>query len=422
LPVQVNSRALHRFTLLAAAATFALLGAGGLVTSHGAGMAVPDWPNTFGYNMFFFPVSQWIGGIFYEHTHRLLASGVGLLTAILAVWLHGRKARGFLRWTGVLLVALAILAMFAGSARRADAVVLGLTGLAAALASRIWPRSEPAEPWLRSLGLAAFFAVVLQGVLGGLRVVLFKDQIGIFHATLAQLFFVLMCSLALFTSPWWNRKFGPAARQMRLATVGQPQLNSVPVSKLSWLCFGTALLILVQLILGATMRHQHAGLAIPDFPLAYGKVWPSMDSQSVAHYNQQRIEVVALNPITAFQIGLQMAHRILALGIIIAVGWCARLSRRTLGAAHPVARLMLGWIGLILLQALLGAATIWSKKAADVATAHVLVGALSLTLGSISSLLLVSEFGTRSRIGSSQKRSEPANSFGGQPSPAVGFK
>src|SRR5260370_22390175 len=102
------SRALHRCALLVALATFILLIAGGLVTSHGVGMAVPDWPNTYGYNMFFFPISQWVGGIFYEHTHRLLASAVGLLTSILAVWLHGTNARPWLRWGGLALVALGI--------------------------------------------------------------------------------------------------------------------------------------------------------------------------------------------------------------------------------------------------------------------------------------------------------------------------
>jgi len=78
---------LHRFSLLLAMAVLGLLCLGGLVTSHEAGMAVPDWPNTFGYNMFFFPFSKWVGGIFYEHSHRILASAVGFLTIILAVWL-----------------------------------------------------------------------------------------------------------------------------------------------------------------------------------------------------------------------------------------------------------------------------------------------------------------------------------------------
>src|SRR5436190_6782927 len=123
---------LSRYALLTALATLVLICFGGLVTSHEAGMAVPDWPNTFGYNLFFFPISKWIGGIFYEHTHRLVASGVGLLTTVLAVWLWLRESRRWLRWLGVL----------------------------------------------------AFFAVVLQGVLGGLQVVLFQDEIGIFHAAL----------------------------------------------------------------------------------------------------------------------------------------------------------------------------------------------------------------------------------------------
>src|SRR6516164_10283228 len=86
-------RALHRFALLTAVAAFLLLGVVGLVTSHGVGMAVPDWPNTYGYNMFLFPVSKWVGGVFYEHSHRLSASAVGLLTTVLALWLYGRNAR-----------------------------------------------------------------------------------------------------------------------------------------------------------------------------------------------------------------------------------------------------------------------------------------------------------------------------------------
>ena len=100
------SAALHRFALLTAVATLGLVGVGGLVTSHGVGMAVPDWPNTYGYNMFFFPISKWVGGVFYEHTHRLVASAVGLMTTVLALWLYGRSARRFMRWSGVALLLL----------------------------------------------------------------------------------------------------------------------------------------------------------------------------------------------------------------------------------------------------------------------------------------------------------------------------
>jgi cytochrome c oxidase assembly protein subunit 15 len=360
---------LHRFAVFTAAATLGLVGIGGLVTSHGAGMAVPDWPNTYGYNMFFFPVSQWVGGVFYEHTHRLVASGAGLLTVVLALWFYGRTARPVMRWGGLILLLLGVAAAAAVSRRWADGAIIGLAGLAMFGASWIWPSCEPSAKWLRWCGIAALVAVVLQGVLGGLRVVLLKDAIGIFHATLAQLFFVLICAIALFTSRWWqtlpSRK--PSAINYQLPTV----------------FLSATLLILGQLALGAAMRHEHAGLAIPDFPLAYGKLWPAMDADSIAHYNQQRIEVMAANPITAFQIGLQMIHRLLAIAILGAVAYAAWSAWRALGGKSYLSRLALAWLGVILSQVALGAATIWSNKAADIATAHVLAGALSLAFGMI---------------------------------------
>src|SRR5215813_12205019 len=104
----IDNRWLHRFAVMTAFAGLCLICVGGLVTSHGAGMAVPDWPNTYGYNMFFFPFSKWIGGIFYEHTHRLVASAVGLLTTILGLWVWGGKARAFLTWTSLIIFLLAI--------------------------------------------------------------------------------------------------------------------------------------------------------------------------------------------------------------------------------------------------------------------------------------------------------------------------
>ncbi len=384
---------LHRFAVLTAVATFGLLGAGGLVTSHGVGMAVPDWPNTYGYNLFFFPFSRWVGGVFYEHSHRLLASGVGLLTAVLALWLYGRKSRPLLRWAGAALAAAAAATLLAAPGRRADVFVLVLTSGAALVASWFWPRCEPSPRWLRRLGLIAFFAVVLQGVLGGLRVVLFKDQIGIFHAALAQLFFALTCALALFTSGWWQRANAAAELRERAAEPAAPEHPDPPATGSDamarrlrrWFVL-TTLLVLGQLVLGATMRHQHAGLAIPDFPLAYGKLWPAMDAASVARYNQERLEVLDVNPITGFQIGLQMVHRLAAVLIAGAAVYCAWLARRGLGPRTVSSRLSVCWLGLILFQALLGAATIWTDKAADVATAHVLGGALTLALGVMLSL------------------------------------
>ncbi|MGA9453497.1 MAG: COX15/CtaA family protein [Verrucomicrobiia bacterium] len=352
---------LHRFILVTAAATFLLLGSGGMVTSHEAGMSVPDWPNTYGYNMFLFPVSKWVGGIFYEHTHRLLASGIGLLTTVLAAWL----------WLG------------------------------------------DSRKWMRWLGVLAFVLVALQGVLGGLRVTLDMDKLGIVHGALAQLFFVLTCALALFTSRWWQN----VAQASRL-----PDQNTLPsaagTAALHWLVLFTTLLIFLQLVLGATMRHQHAGLAIPDFPAAYGKIWPDTGAAAVALYNEHRMSVVAENPITAFQIILQMAHRLVALAIFVLVAVCAwrahrcssRLSVSESGLKVELQlarRLSLFWLVLIVGQIALGAATIWSNKAADVATAHVLVGALALVTGALGCIIafgpaVAALYGRRASVRQSQ--------------------
>jgi cytochrome c oxidase assembly protein subunit 15 len=396
---------LRRFAVLTAVATLGLLGVGGLVTSHGVGMAVPDWPNTYGYNMFFFPVSRWVGGIFYEHTHRLFASGVGLMTTILFLWLYGKNARPFMRWVGMVLLLLAVGTWLFIPRRWTDGVVLGATGLALLGASFVWPQCEPAAKWLRRLGLAAFFAVVLQGVLGGLRVVLYKDAIGIFHATLAQLFFVLVCAIALFTSTWWQNR-GARGGERRAEV-----LRRTPaVLRLGFV--GTTVLILCQLILGAAMRHQHAGLAIPDFPLAYGRLWPATDPASVAGYNQHRIEVLSVNPITAFQIALQMVHRMMAFVILGGVAFCAWSTRRALPGKNILSRMTLVWLGLIMTQVLLGAATIWSDKAADIATAHVLVGALSLAVGVIVGIISSHELVLTRRVIDlppvAEARTEPA--------------
>src|SRR5258706_10262683 len=97
----VDNPWLNRFAFLTAIVTFGLIAIGGLVTSHGVGMAVPDWPTTYGYNMFLFPISKWVGGVLYEHSHRLMASLVGLLTSILAIWMWVREAHSKERWLGV---------------------------------------------------------------------------------------------------------------------------------------------------------------------------------------------------------------------------------------------------------------------------------------------------------------------------------
>jgi len=368
---------LFGFAVLTALATLALIGIGGLVTSHEAGMSVPDWPTTYGYNMFLFPINKWLGGIFYEHSHRLLASLVGLMTTILAVWLWLKDRR----------------------------------------------------PWMSWLGVTAFLLVVAQGVLGGLRVTMHMDSLGIYHATIAQLFFVLTCAIALFTSRWWmelERRLPARREEISAGKQAVPEAGA----PLRGLVLFTTLLIFVQLIIAAAMRHQHAGLAISDFPLAHGKLWPDTSAEAVARYNAQRVSINAENPITAFQIELQMAHRVVALAILICVGITVFCSRRCQSAERAIAppthvggyesmvavRLSLFWLGLILFQVGLGAATIWTNKAADVATAHVLVGALALALGALWCAIAYREtvaavFDRRTE----QQRTRSAGTIGAQP-------
>ena len=352
--------------------TFVLVWIGGLVTSHGAGLSVPDWPNTYGYNMFFFPPAKWIGGILFEHSHRLVASAVGLLTMILALWLYGRNSRPVLRWGGILFMVAGVACCVKFPAHDKENIFLALLGLGAMGASFVWPAGAPSPRWQRIMGLCAFAAVVVQGVLGGLRVTQLDDRIGIFHATLAQLFLLLVCCIAISQTEFWRRL---------------PVQAESDQARLRFFFVVTASLVLGQLVLGATMRHQHAGLAIPDFPAAYGKLWPDTSPAAVLSYNQNRFETSADNPITAFQIYLQMAHRLAAVILLIAVGFGAWRARRYLGSRHAVTRLASYWFGLVVVQALLGVATIWTGKSADVATAHVACGALCLVTGGLTALI-----------------------------------
>jgi len=286
-----------------------------MVTSKNVGLSVPDWPTTFGYNMFLFPVSRWVGGILFEHTHRLMGSVVGLLTIVLAVWL----------WLG--------------DDRR----------------------------WVRNLGVIAVVAVIMQGILGGLRVTMMKDQIGIFHACVAQAFLGLLVFIAVVTTKFWRSHVD------RL-------INSRSFSRIKTLAVAITVAIYVQLALGATMRHQHRDLAILDFPTANGVWIPNTSAAALAKINAWR-DVRALSNVTAFQIWLQMAHRFLALIIAIAViAFCARVLTETRGFG-ALKRLSVLWVALVLCQIALGAWVIWSNKAADIATTHVAIGAVMLSFG-----------------------------------------
>lgn len=370
---------------MTALATLGLVVMGGLVTSHGVGMAVPDWPTSYGYNMFALPVSMWLtGGVFHEHTHRLWASAVGVLVVALTRWLGGRKACVPLMVVGLTEIVTGMILLRLGADWKGTGHFLSGIGGVVLLGGVVWVKHAPATKPLPALGWLAFGLVQLQGLLGGLRVVLDAQIVtdvrlgtafGIVHGCLGQAFLVLLCVIALLTSRGWRERYKGRLTESVPANVALGRL----------FVLGTALIFL-QLMIGATMRHQHAGLAIPDFPLAYGKIWPDLSAEAVARYNQQRVEITAANAITPFQVWLQMVHRLMALVVLFGVGFTAWQVRRV-GGARPVRLIASAWLGLILVQVALGAWTIWSNKAADIATAHVLVGALSLVTGVVGCII-----------------------------------
>ena len=282
---------LHRFAKFVAGCTVLLVLAGSLVTSTDSGLSVPDWPTTYGWNMFTFPPSKWVGGILYEHGHRLIASTVGFLTIILAAWLWMSDSRRWMKW----------------------------------------------------LGVGALGAVIAQGVLGGLTVMFFLPApISTAHAGLAEIFFCMTVAIALFTSPRWIDGYGSclasAEGLRRLATT-------------------TTTLVYCQILVGATMRHTGAGLAIPDFPLMFGHLWPT-------HWDPK--------------IAIHFTHRVGALLVTLAVlaTAVAVFTRTSVSELRRPAGLL---VALVAVQVTLGAFTVLTRRDIWINSLHVVCGALVLT-------------------------------------------
>lgn len=388
MATQKHSDWLQRFAIFTVLCTLLLIGMGGLVTSREAGLAVPDWPTSFGYNMFLLPFSQWIGkfGIFEEHSHRLMASLVGLLTAVIAGWIWVREATGQARVLalGGIVVSLGLMGV------RTEPVFYAMAILAVIVTAVSVFNITKHPHALRWWAMLAYSMVIVQGVLGGLRVTQTNAQIGVFHGTLAQVFLLVLTALALFNSRWWKQTPAASNESERAPRVVRTHF------------FYASILIFLQLVIGATMRHQHAGLPVWDFPAAHGQVWPDTSKADIATYNQNRLAlqqqlhadgqaldskghpIVYLHTgkeITAKHLRLHMSHRVVAVFILLIVIGSAVVTHRRLGAGHALSKLCLGWMGLILLQAVLGALTVLKYKPADIATLHVLCGALALLTG-----------------------------------------
>ena len=281
---------LHYYSILVAASTALLIFAGGLVTSTGSGLSVPDWPNTYGSFMWTFPLDKMVGGIFYEHTHRLIASVVGFLILVLAFCLARFEPRAF----------------------------------------------------VRRLGYVALAAVITQGILGGITVLWFlPDPISIAHASLAQLVFCLTVTIALLTSPGWKRAYAAPAP---LRYDGLLQRIGI----------ATTALVYLQIVVGATMRHTDAGLAIPDFPFAFGQwIPPHWDAKIAVHF----------------------AHRVGALIVTLAIlattGHVLYHHRGRRELVRPSILLLV----LLAVQITLGALTVLSGKQYIINSLHVVTGA-----------------------------------------------
>jgi cytochrome c oxidase assembly protein subunit 15 len=295
---------LRRYAKLVAGSTLFLIFAGAMVTSTGSGLAVPDWPLSYGRIM-----PRMIGGIFFEHGHRMFAATVGLLTVLQAIWLQRREPKRF----------------------------------------------------VRILGWCAVGAVIAQGVLGGITVLLLLPKAtSIGHAALAEIFLCLNMSIAFFTSRAFLRM-----RETQLAVSPVPQTTFLVA------------VVYLQILAGALMRHLGAGLAIPDFPLAFGRIIP---------------------PITTAAIAANFAHRVGALIVTVVVLITVVKAFRT---ANPILRkLSLLLLCIVSLQVFLGGVVVWAGahnlryyhslegelaiRNATVTSLHVLIGATTL----VTSLLL----------------------------------
>jgi cytochrome c oxidase assembly protein subunit 15 len=409
-PAPTHNRGLHRLALLTALATFPLIFMGGLVTTHDAGLSVPDWPNSYGYNMFLFPPSQWVGGILYEHTHRLMGTVVGYCSLMLALWAWGAgrspRVRRFYVGGIVACVAAAIgigvwLAIgHPGKqgdklASHAAQSIVSFVGLALVLFAAWASRVREPRRWVRWLSLAVLGMVIFQGVLGGLRVVALKLDLAIVHACVAQAFFCLAALVAVVTSRWWA------------SAETQREPNASAGRTLTRLAVIAWAVIYLQLIVGATMRHYRAGLAIPDLPLAYGHLIPPTDTASL-HDAQQRLAGAQwweANEATLGQVWLHFGHRIGAVLVTIALAALIVVvlrKHRRAGLRGPAILL----IGLLVGQVTLGVLTVLLKKPADITSAHVAVGALVLVTTFVLAVRSMRLYSRPVRVGSDRDRRE----------------
>ncbi|MBK9967323.1 MAG: heme A synthase [Holophagales bacterium] len=292
-------------TRTVAVSVFLLLVAGALVTSTGSGLAVPDWPLSYGKLM-----PPMVGGILYEHGHRLIAATVATMVGLQILVLgFGRTDRTTFR-----------------------------------------------------LGLGAFGAILAQAVLGGMTVLfLLPPAISSAHAGLAQIVFALTATIALRTSLLWGRFTAEASRAAA---------DPAGLEKALRLALWAAGASYIQILLGAIVRHTGAGLAIPDWPLSFGKLVPTGPDWAAAG-------VLA-----------HFVHRTFAwvvVALVVAAAISLRRMRRASSCFGPVSTI---WLVLAAAQVTLGATSVWTAKAVAITSAHLAVGGLLWITGVLAAVLL----------------------------------
>jgi heme A synthase len=322
----------RRLAAVSALLTLVLITAGGLVTNTDSGLACPDWPTCFGS-----PMPKMVGGVAVEHTHRLLASAVGLCALGLCIGTLPRRL--WLLSCGVFAPVLLGSAFVAARLQQRDGALPVLPALlvAAGFAGCAWVLTQARGPG--RLAVLALALVMAQGLLGGLSVIYrLPPTVLVLHLATSMLFLAVTLVLA------WKLSPTPAS------AVRTPLL------------WATAALTYFQIVLGATVRHTGAGLVCVDLPFCRGALWPA-----------------GVHP----AVHLHMLHRALAFVVLALVCWnAARLAREARGLVK-----LLAWAGpaLVVSQIALGTLTILTFKDLVPVTAHLLVAAL--LLGDLVSLL-----------------------------------
>ena len=285
---------------------------------------MPDWPTSFGYQMWSMPFSMWRGGVLYEHFHRVFASVAGLLVLLMAVWLMMEESR-----------------------RR-----------------------------LRVLGLSCLAIVILQGLLGGLTVLRsLPTPVSVMHGVLAQLFFCLTIVLA----------YGLSRERLTRLQAPEPPVDATFRRGVILVFALVALQLVIAAWMRHDFKHQR-GVAVPDFPTTAGRWLPWANAASVAWVNAWRESAVQAHganfelsrPVARYQQVTHLVHRGMAVVLIAAFSWLTVVGRRRYAAGHRVRQTLYALDALLAAQVLLGAFVIWSNKGELITSLHVMVGAVTL--------------------------------------------